>query len=169
MAGKICLKIHRGRILSPSVYFSQTTTMFLRGRISLAIFKIKEPREEDGNLKLLFSWAGDSVYPLLTSDEGRGHQQDHIRCWRQTLALHSWATRAGFYMNKETNEAPWIHCREPWERHRGDSWDRITPRQRSAPFLNCLSTNTRWKLTLCQGRSMTVWSAADSGVEDTEI
>ena len=37
-----------------SVYFSQTT-MFLRGKVSLAIFKIKEPREEDGNLKLLFS------------------------------------------------------------------------------------------------------------------
>ena len=117
MAGKICLKIHRGRILSPSVYFSQTT-MFLRGKVSLAIFKIKEPREEDGNLKLLFSWAGDSVYPLLTSDEGQGHQQDHITCWRQTLALHSWASRAGFYMNKETNKAPWIHCWEPWERQR---------------------------------------------------
>ena len=74
--------------------------MFLRGRVSLAIFKIKEPRDEDGNLKLLFSWAGDSVYPLLTSDEGRGHQQDHITCWRQTLALHSWASIAGFYTKR---------------------------------------------------------------------
>ena len=73
------------------------------------------------------------------------------------------------FLHKEANDAPWTRCREPWDRHRGDSRDRGAPRQRSAPFPNFLPTNTRWRSTLCQGSSMRVWAAADSGVGDTRI